>query len=222
MATTMTRSRPFLRNWPGSQASSPGISVSARAGIVTLPGRVESYPQKQAAEMATGRVTSVKAIAEAIVVTLPLETRRTDEELATAAIGWPAGDVSVLSDAIKARVADGWTTLTGQVDWFYQKEVAVQDLQRLLGVVGVSNEVTIRSRIDASGISDDTTHALNRSWFFDAQTIPVTTEVAKVRLVGTPTPRTTGRSPRWRPGLRPLWSAISPSLRSAARHRGVS
>jgi osmotically-inducible protein OsmY len=133
--------------------------VSARGDVVTVPPRVESYPQQQAAEMATGRVTGGKATAEAIVVTLPLETRRTDEELATAAIGWPAWDVSVLSDAIKARVADKWTTLTGQVDWFYQKEVAVQDLQRLLGVVGVSNEVTIRSRTDTSAI----THALNRS-----------------------------------------------------------
>jgi hypothetical protein len=108
----MTCSRPFLRNWPGGQASSPGISVSARAGVVTLTDRVESYPQKHAAEMATGRVVGVKAIAEAIVITLPLETRRPDEELATAAIDWPAWDVSVQSDAVKVRVVDGWNTLT--------------------------------------------------------------------------------------------------------------
>ncbi len=78
--------------------------MPARAGVVTLAGRVESYPQQQAAEMATGRVTGVKAIAEAIVVTLPLEIRRTDEELATAAIGWPAWDVSVPGDTVKARI----------------------------------------------------------------------------------------------------------------------
>jgi hypothetical protein len=112
MATTLTRSRPFLRNWPGSQASSPGISASARAGVVTLTERVESYTQKHAAEMAAGRAVGVKAIAEAIVITLPLETRRADKALATAAIDWPAWDVSVQSDALKVRVVDRWNSLT--------------------------------------------------------------------------------------------------------------
>jgi hypothetical protein len=78
--------------------------VPARAGVVTLAGRVESYPQKHAAEISTGRVVGVKAIAEAIVITLPLETKRADEELATAAIGWPAWDVSVPGDTVKARI----------------------------------------------------------------------------------------------------------------------
>jgi osmotically-inducible protein OsmY len=36
-----------------------------------------------------------------------------------------------------------------------------------------------------SQISDEITHALHRSWFFDPQTIAVTEEGGKVRLTGT-------------------------------------
>jgi osmotically-inducible protein OsmY len=50
-----------------------------------------------------------------------VETKRTDEELATTVINRLARDVPAPSDAVKVRVADGWTTLTGQVDWFYQR-----------------------------------------------------------------------------------------------------
>lgn len=38
---------------------------------------------------------------------------------------------------------------------------------------------------EASQISDEITHALHRSWFFDAQTITVTEADGVVRLTGT-------------------------------------
>jgi osmotically-inducible protein OsmY len=60
----------------------------------------------------------------------------------------------------------------------------VQDLQGPLDV-GVSNEVTISSRADTSAISDDITHALNHSGYFDPKTISVTAEADKARLAGT-------------------------------------
>jgi hypothetical protein len=53
----------------------------------------------------------------------------------------------------------------------------VQDLQSLFG--GVSNEGRSGLAPDTSAISDDITHALNRSWFFDSQTISVPTEAGK-------------------------------------------
>jgi osmotically-inducible protein OsmY len=38
---------------------------------------------------------------------------------------------------------------------------------------------------EVSQISDEITHALHHSWFFDPQTITVTEEGGKVRLTGT-------------------------------------
>jgi osmotically-inducible protein OsmY len=161
------------------------IGVTARAGVVTLTGHVENYANKHAAETAARRVKGVKAVAEEIEVRLPFETKRNDEEIAAAAIDRLAWDVSVPRDAVKVKVEKGWVTLTGQVDWHYQHEAAQQDVRRLWGVVGVSNLIAIRPRVNVSNLSDDITHALHRSWNFDPQTIHVTADAGKVRLTGT-------------------------------------
>ena len=58
------------------------IGVTVRDGLVTLTGHAESYWQKRAAETAVGRVKGVKAIAEAMTVSLPLHVSRSDEEIA--------------------------------------------------------------------------------------------------------------------------------------------
>ncbi len=82
-------------------------------------------------------------------------------------------------------VEKGWVTLTGEVDWHYQKDVAAQDVHRLLGVTGVSNRITIKPKVNVSNLSDDIMHALHRSWFFDPETISVSAEDGVVTLTGT-------------------------------------
>jgi osmotically-inducible protein OsmY len=124
------------------------IGVTAKGGVVALTGQVESYVEKHAAETAAGRVKGVKAVAEEIEVRLPLEKKRGDEEIAAAALGRLSWDVSVPRDAVKIKVEKGWITLTGEVDWHYQTQAAEQDVRGLLGVLGVSNQTTIKSRID--------------------------------------------------------------------------
>jgi osmotically-inducible protein OsmY len=44
------------------------------------------------------------------------------------------------------KVEDGWIILSGQVDWYYQKDAAEQDIRRLFGVVGASNQITIKPK----------------------------------------------------------------------------
>jgi osmotically-inducible protein OsmY len=161
------------------------IGVTARGGVVALTGHVESYVEKHAAETAAGRVKGVKAVAEEIEVRLPLEKKRGDEEIAAAALGRLSWDVSVPRDAVKIKVEKGWITLTGEVDWHYQTQAAEQDVRGLLGVLGVSNQTTIKSRIDVSTLSDDITHALHRSVFFDPKEVTVSAQGGKVTLTGT-------------------------------------
>jgi osmotically-inducible protein OsmY len=161
------------------------IGVAANAGVVTLAGHVESVAEKYAAEAAACRVKGVKAVVQEIEVRLPAGGTPTDEEIAAAAINRLAWDVSVPKDSIKVEVEDGWLTLTGEVDWHYQKDAAEQDVRRLFGTVGVSNQIVIKSKVDVSNISDDIMHALHRSWFFDPKTITVTADDGKVRLSGT-------------------------------------
>ena len=159
------------------------IGVTAKVGVVTLMGHVESYAEKFAAEKATRRLKDVKAVAEELEVRLPFNVKHGDEEIASAAVNRMKWDTAIPSDAVQAKVEKGWVTLTGEVDWHYQQDAAAHDVRGLWGVVGVSNEITIKPRPNTSKIRDDIIFALDRSWF-DPATINVTAQGGKVRLTG--------------------------------------
>ncbi|NML10320.1 BON domain-containing protein [Sphingobium sp. AR-3-1] len=171
-------------NWEPS-VTAAHIGVTANAGVVTLTGHVESFAEKQAAEAAARRVKGVKAVAEEIEIRLTFDDQRDDDDIAAAAIDRLAWDVSVPRDAIKVQVEKGWITLTGEVDWHYQRDSAEQDIRRLLGVIGMSDQITIKRKVDVSNISDEIMHALHRSWFFDPKTITVSAQEGNVVLAGT-------------------------------------
>lgn len=159
------------------------IGVAARNGIVTLTGHVENFAEKHAAERATARVKGVKAVVEELTVKLHQSMIRTDEDIAKAAAMRLEWDVSVPRDTVKVKVENGWVTLSGEVDWYFEKEAAEQNMRGLMGVVGVLNETTIKPRADATDIGDKIDVALHRTWF-DPQTITVTTTGGRVKLTG--------------------------------------
>jgi osmotically-inducible protein OsmY len=188
------------------------IGVTAEGGVVSLTGHVWSYGQKQAAEAAAAGVRGVKGVAEEIEVRLPFGADRGDDEIARAAAQRLAWDVSLPADAVKVKVESGWITLLGEVDWAYQKEIASDDVRRLRGVVGVSNQITLRPNVDAAGIGDEITHALHRSWLFDPTEVQVSVEGGKVHLSGkvpTPHDRRVAAATAWNtPGVTDVENAI--------------
>jgi osmotically-inducible protein OsmY len=123
-------------------------------------------------------------VAEELEVQVPFERKRGDDEIATAIVDRLAWDVSVPRDAVKVGVEAGWVTLTGEVGWHYQREAAEQDVRRLHGVVGVSNQVALRPRVNSANISNDISCALHRSYFPDPEAITVTADGGKIRLTG--------------------------------------
>jgi osmotically-inducible protein OsmY len=159
------------------------IGVTAKDGIVTLTGHVESFIEKSAAEKAARRVKAVKAVAEEIEVRLPFNVKRGDEEIASAVVNRLNWDSTVPSGAVKAKVEKGWVTLTGEVEWHFQQEAAESDIRGLWGVIGVSNAMTIKSKSSASDIRDKIMVALDRSWF-DPASINVFANDGKVKLTG--------------------------------------
>jgi len=161
------------------------IGVTAEDGVVTLSGHVLSFVERHAAEAAAWRVNGVKAVVEGLEVRLAFDGGRGDNDIAAAAIERLAWDASVPVDAVKVSVEKGWVTLTGAVEWFFQKESAEAAVRSLRGVVGLTNQIALHARANATTLSDDIFHALGRSWFFDPQTIEVTDKNGKVRLSGT-------------------------------------
>ena len=167
---------------PSVEAAHIGVAVNA--GVVTLTGHVQSFPQKIAAERTVARVKGVKAVAEEIEVKLPYDIRRGDEDIAGAAIERLAWDASVPRDAIDIRVEKGWVTLNGEVDWQFQKQAAARAVRTLIGVVGVSNQIEIKPTVNADDVGQNITRALHRSWFYDPNTIKVSSQGGKIKLTG--------------------------------------
>ena len=171
-------------NWEPS-VTAGHIGVAADAGVITLTGHVGDYAQKHAAEAAARRVNGVKAVADEIEVHLSFDARRNDGEIAAATLDRLSWDVSVPRDAVGVTVEHGWLTLTGEVDFFYQKKAAGDDVRSLFGVVGITNQIMIKPRVNTSNLSDKIMHALHRSWYFDPAAITVSAEGGRIRLAGT-------------------------------------
>jgi len=160
------------------------IGVTAIAGIVTLTGHVETFAEKHTAEAAALRVKGVEAVVDNVEVRLAFDAKRSYDDIAAAIVNRLAWDVSVPRDTVGVKVEDGWITLSGKVDWHFQREAAVQDVRRLLGVTGVTNQITLRAAINVVQVRGDLMHALDRSWS-DARDITVTANGGTVRLTGT-------------------------------------
>jgi osmotically-inducible protein OsmY len=172
-------------NWQPS-VDEASIGVSVKNAIVTLTGHVRSYAEKMAAERAVMRIQGVKALATELEVSLPGAHERTDEDIALAAINVLLWNAVVPKDAIKVKVTKGWVTLSGVVEWSFQKHNAEREVSRLLGVKGVIDEIEVkpsRTRVSAE-IKTGIEAALKRSAEVEARRIHVEILGSTVVLTG--------------------------------------
>ena len=130
------------------------IEVTVRDNAVTLTGHVSNYAEKLAAIAATRRVKGVHALAEQIEVRYRFD-RTADDQIAQRASDILDWDVLVPANAVEVQVKDGWITLTGSVDWHYERTAAEDDVRKLAGVQGVTNLIVINNpHVDTSSIRD--------------------------------------------------------------------
>jgi osmotically-inducible protein OsmY len=168
---------------PSVDAAHVGVAVDK--GVVTLTGHVASYAEKQAAIAAVRRVKGVRAIAEEIEVRYPLGKETSDDEIAQRAIDILGWDTMVPTESIQVMVHNGWVTLTGSVDWHYQKKHAEEDVRKLAGVRGVTNTIEIKPSVQAEDVKRKIEEALKRHAEIEASEIRITVlERNKVVLEG--------------------------------------
>ena len=160
------------------------IGVEVKDGVVTLDGNVATYTEKWNAELAAQRVAGVKALAIELKVKLIESGVRTDSDIATSARNVLQWTSAVQSDAVKITVEKGWITLTGQVDWKFQKEAAADAVRFLSGVVGVSDQITITPSVKAAVVKADIEAAIKRAATEDARQISVGVSGGDVTLSG--------------------------------------
>ena len=161
------------------------IGVEVKDGIVTLAGHVSTYAEKWNAERAAQRVSGVTALAVEIDVKLSGLSKRTDADIARSVKSTLQWTSSLSKNSVKVMVESGWVTLSGEVDWEYQRRAAVSGVRYLTGVTGVSNQIEIKPNVSLSAVKSDIEAALKRRAQADAQMISVQVRGADVTLTGT-------------------------------------
>ncbi|MCE6967261.1 BON domain-containing protein [Cereibacter sphaeroides] len=100
---------------------------------------------------------------------------------ALAVLRW---NTSVPGDAVKVRVAEGWITLTGAVEWHYQREAAEQSIRGIAGVTGITNSIVIAEKASPRDIRDRIEKALKRQAELEMADIRVEVTDGQVTLEG--------------------------------------
>jgi osmotically-inducible protein OsmY len=188
------------------------IGVAAEHGVITLTGHVTDYMQKMAAEHAAWRVKGVKGIAQNIEVRFPGDKKWNDDEIAQRAVNILAWNAIIPKDSVRVRVSNGWVTLSGNVNWNYQRLAAENEVLKLGGVKGVTNSVSLAPVAQTGDVKRRIQDALKRHAEIEADAVRV-----DVRDDGTV--RIDGRVDNWsemRAVEHAVWSA--PGVRHVDDH----
>lgn len=159
------------------------ISVTAKDGVITLRGSVPHYYEKISAENAAQRVGGVRAVAEELKVDLLGSYERSDSDIAAAALSAMDWNYSV-PPGVKVTVEEGWVTLKGQAEWDYERVAASDAVTSLMGVRGVSNEMTLDNKVELADVKNRIAAALKRSAESEGREIDVAVDGATVTLSG--------------------------------------
>lgn len=168
---------------PSIHASQVGVAV--KNGVVTLSGHLDTYQEKYAIEKAVGRIEGVKAIAVELDVKLDSGHKRSDTEIATAAEAALKWHSQIPEEKIQVRVEKGWITLKGEVDWDYQRKNAEKAVRPLVGVVGVTNGITLKEAVAPADVAGSIRNAFVRHAEREAKKVEVSVRGATVTLRGT-------------------------------------
>jgi osmotically-inducible protein OsmY len=144
------------------KVDSRAIAVSADNGAVTLRGTVGSFREKREAGRAAARVYGVADISNELHVQILNGSKRHDAEV--------RGDVlqsltldRLVPTTVDAKVRGGFVTLTGTVQWQYQRDEAEFLAASVPGVFGIQNDITLTPTSDGrdikAGISSATATA---------------------------------------------------------------
>ncbi|MEO5775664.1 MAG: BON domain-containing protein [Flavobacterium sp.] len=129
-------------NWePLLQAAE--IGVKADNGVITLTGAVNTYIKKSEAELAAKNVAGVKSVIEKIEVVFNIHDTKTDAEITAAIANVFKWHWDIPGDKITITVENGWVFLTGELEWNYQKEAAKNAVSNLIGIKGITNNISI-------------------------------------------------------------------------------
>jgi osmotically-inducible protein OsmY len=148
------------------------VGILVKDGAVTLNGYVSTYGEKYDAVRAAKRVAGVSAVADDIEVRISGGSPN-DSDIAVAAAHHLNWSRSIPKGSVKATVRDGFLTLEGEVDRWYQKNVAENAVRYLVGVKGINNKIALRAHPTPTEVLTTIRAAFERSAILDAAKVKV-------------------------------------------------
>jgi osmotically-inducible protein OsmY len=161
------------------------IDASVKDGFVTLTGVASTFAIKYAAEDAAFRVYGVKDVDNDMIVDPAAFGLRTDEQIAADVRSMLALDLEVPDTRIMVSVLDGVVTLSGDVDYYFQRDAAEDDAASILGVRDVISNIAVLEQASALKIDDQITTAFARNGELFDDNVNVSTNGHSVTLSGT-------------------------------------
>jgi osmotically-inducible protein OsmY len=152
------------------EVDASAVGVTAKNGVVTLTGYIDTYSGKLAAERAAKRVRGVRGVANDIEVRLRLG--RTDADVAQDAVRALEMRGTVPA-TVQAVVHEGRVTLTGKAGWLYQARDAEKAVRHIKGVRGVFNHIEVAGGAVARDLRHRIVQALHRTADLDARHVSI-------------------------------------------------
>jgi osmotically-inducible protein OsmY len=160
------------------------IVVTAKDGLVTLSGAVNSYYDSVLASEDTFSVGGVSAVDNELLVGL-LGKAITDVDIADDCSDALDRDRFVPKGAVSVTVTDGWVALSGEVRHHFQRQAAEHAVGRVEGVLGITNRLGITSDPIPSDVVARIDKALRRNAIIDDSLIEVSNSGHTIFLDGT-------------------------------------
>ena len=172
-----------LRFDPAIDESNITIAIKGD-NIVVLGGKVRTYLEKRFAEEAVEKIDKVKGVANELEVNLLSSSIRSDADIVESALSNLRWGVLIPHEKIKVAVEKGHLTLTGDVEYYFQKARAQSVVEDILGVSFVTNNIKIKPTIDPVEVKNKIIKEFERNARIDASNIKVEVDGGKVTLKG--------------------------------------
>lgn len=162
-----------------------GLAVSVRDSTATVRGQVGTFAQNDAVSRAVHRIAGIRGLVLDLEVKIEAHHRRGDDELRDAALLTLRWNSLVPPGVVNVEVEDGWLTLTGEVEFDYQRVSAEECIRPLAGICALDNKITLKQQVDAGDIGLGISAALARHAQRHAGRIRVEVAGDQVTLAGT-------------------------------------
>jgi len=162
------------------------LDVDTSNGYVTLAGTAATFGIKYAAELGAYRIAGVRDVTNDITVNPSALGLRSDDAIRTDVLAALTLDTTVPLDRVGVAVDKGIVTLTGSLDYFYQRQAARDDAMQIAGVIDVVDLIIVQyPGMVAADVESGIAQAFARNAELADDDVTVTVDNGTVTLGGT-------------------------------------